>query len=98
MSDETTHPHYPQLTQCREQLASINETLNGNGHAGLKTNIYAMKVQLNDLSSQVGELKSQGKQVQRLIWIGFGTLFTANLFMKGNFADLIKVILGNINL
>ena len=96
MIDETAHPHYPQLTQCREQFLAINETLNGNGHVGLKTAVYAIKLQLNDVSAQVGELRQQGKVVQRLIWIGFGVMFTANLFMKGNVTDIIKTILGSI--
>ena len=96
MSDDTTHPHLPQLQQCREQFLAINETLNGNGHVGLKTAVYAIKLQLNDVSAQVGELRQQGKVVQQLIWIGFGVMFTANLFMNGNVTDIIRTILGSI--
>jgi hypothetical protein len=95
MSDET-HPHFPQLQACKEQIAAINETLNGNGKVGLKTAVYAMKVQLSEQSLQLDELKKQGVKVQRLIWWGFGALFTANLFMKGNLGELIRVMFANL--
>ena len=97
MIDETIHPHYPQLTQCREQIKSLRETLYGNGKVGLTTAVYAMEKTLNGVCEQLEAVKKQNEKVQRLIWITFGTMFTANLFMKGNFADLIKTILGTIN-
>jgi hypothetical protein len=111
MIDETQHPHFPQLQICKEQIAAINETLNGNGQVGvgLKTTVYAISIQLtdltekvntlqNDVSEKVDELQKQGNKVQKLIWWGFGALFTANLFMKGNLGDILKTILGAINL
>jgi hypothetical protein len=95
-----TDQHHPEdrkpLQECMERFKSIDTVLNGNGHVGIKTHIFSMRQQLGELSLQVRELEAQGRKVQRLIWIGFGTLFTANLFMKGNLGEILKVMFASL--
>jgi hypothetical protein len=89
MSDCPTRQH-----QCLKELDELRHTIHGNGSQGLKTMLHGLEGQVATLSEDVAGLKKQSEKIQRLIWIGFGVIFTANLFMKWDADVLIRALLG----
>jgi hypothetical protein len=90
---ETLHT---QLPQCTKAFDELRHTIHGNGDQGLKTLMYGLEGQVKELSLDVAGLKAQSEKIQRLMWWGFGFIFAANLFMKGDAASVIRALLASL--